>query len=444
MEERVSNSRHRDASLELDRLQWGRLEDWLQLVRLPTVFTLLSNCLAAVAVAGGNWLPVSGLIPTLLASLAAYWAGMILNDVVDVEEDRRDRPNRPLAAGRVSVAIASQVSTALLLICPLIILGTTALHTSEPLWQGAAFAAAVGLSLCVRAYDSSLKKTPLGPLLMGSCRALNILMVGLTMLAITPMNLKVESSNPSEKPSPTQFEEQRSPADANASRELKLTHVAFLQTEPNLLLPPSMNPEDSAQPEVDRVFVAPANPNTQQSRVEPQAQVPSPGSQVVEALFGQQKEPTTPPRPFPMTLLYFAAAIGVYIVGVTVFARSEEERSSNSAQLSFGLILQIAGLIIIALLPRWFRRTETPWVLHPSQGYPLLIGLIGMTVGNRAVQAISHPVSRKVQLAVKHALLTLILIDAAVVLMWLGPWYGCAVVALLLPAMYSAIAVRMT
>ncbi|MEZ6074969.1 MAG: hypothetical protein R3C56_04610 [Pirellulaceae bacterium] len=47
-------------------------------------------------------------------------------------------------------------------------------------------------------------------------------------------------------------------------------------------------------------------------------------------------------------------------------------------------------------------------------------------------------------MAVKHAILTLILIDAAVVLMWAGPWYGSAVAALLLPALSSAIRYRST
>ncbi|MCA9180968.1 MAG: hypothetical protein KDA51_05925, partial [Planctomycetales bacterium] len=63
---------------------------------------------------------------------------------------------------------------------------------------------------------------------------------------------------------------------------------------------------------------------------------------------------------------------------------------------------------------------------------------------NRGIAGVWHPVPRKVQLAVKHAILTLILIDAAVVLMWAGPWYGCAVAALLLPALSSAIRYRST
>ncbi len=330
-----SRGRSDDRQPAIDELHWGDLRDWAQLVRLPTVFTLVSNCLAAAIVVGTQWTPWTCLVPTVLASICAYWAGMILNDVVDLEEDRLSRPNRPLAAGRISPAVAGHVANALLLICPLLVLAVTALHSSQPLWQGAAFLAAVLLSLAVRAYDSPLKSTMLGPPLMGACRALNILMVGCTLLAVSDLEF------------------------------------------------------------------------------------------------------------FPRPLLYLAGGIGLYILGVTLFARAEETDSSNPVWLSMGLLLEIVGLIVIAFLPQW-RQAGAGWTLDPNRGYPLLIGLIGLTVINRAVQGITHPISRKIQLAVKHALLTLILIDAAVVLMWAGPWYAACVILLLIPALSSAIRIRAT
>jgi 4-hydroxybenzoate polyprenyltransferase len=94
-------------------------------------------------------------------------------------------------------------------------------------------------------------------------------------------------------------------------------------------------------------------------------------------------------------------------------------------------------------LPFW-AESDQVWTLNPRQGYPLLICLIGLTVANRGFAGVLHPVPRKVQLAVKHAILTLILIDAAVVLMWAGAWYGCGVVVLLLPALSSSIRFRST
>ena len=323
------------AGPDLDRLHWGTLRDWAQLVRLPNTFTLFSDCLAAAILAGSYWQPLTVLLPMIAASLCAYWAGMILNDVVDVEEDRESRPNRPLAAGRISPVIAGHVATGMLMIGPIIVLGTTTLHQTHPLWMGAAFASAVLLSLAVRSYNSPLKHSPLGPLLMGGCRLLNIWMIG----------------------------------------------SAFYAT------------------------------------------------QGVETV--------------PWTVIYFGLAIGLYIVGVTVYARREETHSS-AAGLVVGLLLEAGGLGILAYLPRWERADFAFNTLAVDQGYPLLIGLIAATVIHRGWRGVMHPVPRKVQLAVKHALLTLILLDASVVLMWGGAWYGLAVVLLLLPALMSALRFRST
>ncbi len=254
-----------------------------------------------------------------------------------------DRPTRPLASGKISPVIAGHVATGMLLVGPILILAVTSLHQVDALWMGAAFLAAGLLSLCVRLYNSWLKSTPLGPLLMGGCRALNILMVGCTMFAV-------------------------------------------------------------------QVFPDEAG--------------------------GQLSD-------FPKPLLFLAAGIGLYIVGVTVYAH-REEKLSQSPGLVIGLLLEMAGLAIIGCLPRWAAAGHPAWTLDPNGGYPLLIALIGLTVLNRGVAGALHPVPRKVQLAVKHAILTLILIDAAVVVMWAGPWFGGGVALLLLPALSSALRFRAT
>lgn len=361
---------------EIDHLHWGRLQDWLQLIRLPNVFTLLADCIAAAIVAVGATWRLSAFLPVMMASLLAYWAGMILNDVVDVEEDREHRPDRPLASGRISPVIAGHVATGMLLIAPILILAIMALHTSQPLWMGLAFLSSVLLSVAVRSYDSPLKRTLLGPPLMGLCRALNILMVGFSMLAVLPF------------------------ASPDSS------HAAPAKTSSNV---------------VERLLVEPLLP----------AEVSS-----------TEEIGPLPDVIFPRPLIGLAAGIGLYILGVTVYAR-REERDSSPAGLLLGILLEIAGLVVIGCLPMWAEAEQT-WTLNPRQGYPLLILLIGLTVANRGIAGVMHPVPRKVQLAVKHAILTLILIDAAVVLMWAGAWYGCGVVALLLPAMSSAMRFRST
>lgn len=371
----VPTEQSRSRRFDVDNLAWGNLGDWMQLVRLPNVFTLLSDCVAAAIVATGLAWPMTAFLPVLLASLLAYWAGMILNDVVDLEEDREHRPDRPLASGRISPVIAGHIASGMLLISPILILAALTFHPSQPLWLGIAFAASVLLSLAVRTYDSPLKRTPLGPPLMGVCRGLNILMVGFALLAVT----------------------------AGGSLEVDAELAG-----------------SGASP-VDRVLVNPLTGGELQT-VEPISE--------------------TPDVIFPRPLMAFAAGIALYIFGVTVYAR-REERESSSAMLLFGILLEIAGLVIIGCLPWWAEAAQV-WTLDPRQGYPLLIGLIGLTVVNRGLAGVWHPVPRKVQLAVKHAILTLILIDAAVVLMWAGPWYGSAVVLLLLPALSSSLRIRST
>ncbi len=313
--------------LQPDQLQWGRLSDWAQLVRLPNVFTILSDSLAAAILVTGGALPWLTVSLTIIASVLVYWGGMILNDVVDVEEDRTTRSHRPLVRGHISLVIAGHIGNAMLIVAPIIVLLATNLHRQQPLWMGAAFLAAVALSLCVRTYDSPMKRTPLGPWLMGACRTLNIIMVGLVMLAVSP----VESN-------------------------------------------------------------------------------------------------------IPRSLLTFAAGIGIYIVGITVFARREEGQS-NPGSLMTGLLLEIAGMVLIACIPWFSGEADQRWQMDPWRAYPLLIGLVSLTVLNRGVQAVNHPVPRKVQLAVKHAILTLVLLGAAVAALSAGPYYGGSIALLLFPAM---------
>ncbi len=381
MEQQPARHANREDSVrshhdDMDHLHWGRWQDWLQLIRLPNVFTLLADCIAAAIVAVGlAWRP-SAFLPVLLVSLLAYWAGMILNDVVDIEEDREHRPDRPLPSGKISPVIAGHIASAMLLVGPILILAVMALHTSQPLWMGLAFLSSGLLSVAVRSYDSPLKRTLLDPPLMGLCRALNILMVGFSMLAVSPIA-------------------------AVAPSEAKLASASTTI--------------------VEKLLVDPLLP--------------------VEAQSTEEIAPL-PDVIFPRPLIALAAGIGLYILGVTVYAR-REERDSSPAGLLLGILLEIAGLVIIGCLPMWAEADQS-WTLNPRQGYPLLILLIGLTVANRGIAGVMHPVPRKVQLAVKHAILTLILIDAAVVLMWAGAWYGCAVVVLLLPALSSAMRFRST
>jgi 4-hydroxybenzoate polyprenyltransferase len=82
-----------------------RWRDLAKLVRLPNVFTALADiAVGALALAvWGAWPAAGGLAFALLfvASACLYSAGMVWNDFFDIEQDRRERPNRPIASGRV-------------------------------------------------------------------------------------------------------------------------------------------------------------------------------------------------------------------------------------------------------------------------------------------------------------------------------------------------------
>jgi hypothetical protein len=72
-------------------------------------------------------------------------------------------------------------------------------------------------------------------------------------------------------------------------------------------------------------------------------------------------------------------------------------------------------------------------VLPPRKVWMVLLALISFPVLVRCLIADTDPVPRKVQMAVKRAILSLIVYDAAVTLAVAGPVAALAVLALLLP-----------
>ena len=152
----------------------GSLLAWLRLLRLPNHATAVADVLAGFLVCTGpravEW-PPAACWAAIAASLALYAAGMVLNDVYDVEIDREERPNRPLASGAIALATAARVGYGL------VAAGMGAAVAAA--WLGATpWPAVVGgfLAGAVWLYDRHAKATPLGPVVMGSCRALNWLL----------------------------------------------------------------------------------------------------------------------------------------------------------------------------------------------------------------------------------------------------------------------------
>ena len=88
---------------------------WVNVLRLSNTPTLISNVMVGfglgIAAHRLQWSDAT-IVPTLsplvplflvtLALLCAYFAGLVLNDAIDVEFDKKNRPDRPLPSGTIS------------------------------------------------------------------------------------------------------------------------------------------------------------------------------------------------------------------------------------------------------------------------------------------------------------------------------------------------------
>lgn len=149
----------------------SKLLAWWQLLRIGNVFTAVSNVFAGFLIAQGGWQPIGPLLILIAASALLYEAGMVLNDVFDAELDAVERPERPIPSGRISRGVAMIASWGLLG-AGLFSSYVAGLVSDETMpWIVSTL-----LVLCVVGYDGFLKRTPLGPVTMGLCRCLNVLL----------------------------------------------------------------------------------------------------------------------------------------------------------------------------------------------------------------------------------------------------------------------------
>jgi 4-hydroxybenzoate polyprenyltransferase len=148
-----------------------KITAYLQLIRLPNVVTAAADSLAGWLLATGTIAHAERWLPLLAASMVLYAAGTALNDVFDIEIDRRERPGRPLPSGRISRRAAAWIGGSGLCLGPLLAFAGGSLASGV---------VATILALCILLYDGGLKHTPFGPLFMGACRGLNLL-IGLAV-----------------------------------------------------------------------------------------------------------------------------------------------------------------------------------------------------------------------------------------------------------------------
>ncbi len=116
---------------------------------------------------GDGW--ILGLL--VAASTCLYAAGVVLNDVFDFEVDARERPQRPLPSGRVSRSAAGWLGWELLVVGMALAWFAGSLAGD---FRPGVLATLLAGSIVL--YNALLKRTVVGPLAMGACRMLNVLL----------------------------------------------------------------------------------------------------------------------------------------------------------------------------------------------------------------------------------------------------------------------------
>jgi 4-hydroxybenzoate polyprenyltransferase len=300
----------------------SKLLAYLQLFRAPNVFTAVADVLMGYLVVRRQVDSPGLLLGLVAASLLLYIAGMVLNDVFDAEVDAAERPERPIPSGRIDRGWARVLGYQML--CSGAAFGWLVSYFTNDLRAGLV---ATALAVCVWVYDGVLKRTPLGPVAMGGCRFLNVLL--------------------------------------------------------------GMSAANGAW--------APAH-------------------------------------------WVIAGGLGVYIAGVTWFARGEAH-DSQPVKLSLSLVVMLVGIGLLYSFPYWAQKEFLPELKVPVDRWEFFWGVLALLIGWRCVRAILEPSPAMVQAAVKNSILSLFILDAAVCFSLLGyagpgvPW-AIVILLLLLPAMF--------
>ena len=290
-----------------------KLLAWLQLCRFAAVFTAMADIFLGYLLTHVEFDPELKFGMLLGASSCLYLAGMVFNDVFDRDIDAQERPNRPIPSGRVSVRAAAIFGASLV---------TLGLALAAVAGAHSLFVAGL-LTVCIFLYDGFAKSTMVGPVVMGACRFLNV-MLGASAPAL----------------------------DAS---------LAAVWTLPQL---------------------------------------------------------------------HVAAGLGVYIAGVTWFAR-HEAGTSPKAQLAAAVgVINLGFAMLVGFIMNWPNAPPD----HQMRA-ALALGLIALIINRRLFTALFDPVPAKVQGAVRTMLLSVIMLDASLVFfVQEDQSYAVAVALLLIPA----------
>jgi 4-hydroxybenzoate polyprenyltransferase len=134
----------------------------------------------------------------------------------------------------------------------------------------------------------------------------------------------------------------------------------------------------------------------------------------------------------PIWGFLLALVVGIYIAGVTLFARTEA-RTSNMVDLMTAAAVIAVSLLFALGVPALAQARAAD--VRSAVLFPYLLVAFGFYLGLAVVPAIRSPVPQRVQSAVKRALLGLVLFDALLASSLIGP-LGLLVALLIVPGIY--------
>lgn len=147
-----------------------KLVGFLRLTRPANIVTAISDILAGTAIAGyaGGMPELPVVLLLILATIGLYGGGVVFNDVFDAALDRVERPERPIPSGLISEKEGTLLGT-LLLITGVVAATVLSIYPSGII--------ALTIAIAALIYDKWGKHHSfLGPLNMGICRGLNLLL----------------------------------------------------------------------------------------------------------------------------------------------------------------------------------------------------------------------------------------------------------------------------
>ncbi|HEY1062646.1 MAG TPA: UbiA-like protein EboC [Daejeonella sp.] len=155
---------------------------FLRLMRPANIVTSVADVLAGIAISGylleaeQEFLPVFLLC---LSTIGLYGGGIVFNDVFDAELDKVERPERAIPSGAVSIGEATALG--------IILLGMGLLAAfAYSAWSGLIAFMILVFALIYNKFGKH--HSFLGPLNMGLCRGLNLLL-GISILSLSVQSL---------------------------------------------------------------------------------------------------------------------------------------------------------------------------------------------------------------------------------------------------------------